>query len=168
MWDTIFPGTPLFPFHEVPPEDMPVPFNKLLPFNHHMTHTLEAHYKQPTTLQVYKTSLVDDIYMRAITLSIQDKNHRELKVQFAILYVALQYLPEKARIEILAEKQPVGRVLKNNTIDTKVQLQSVIYVGENEELSKFLTLPSYGRLAVIFCNGKPAIHVLEVLNKECY
>lgn len=136
---------------------------------HNIFYFLFLYLMLTNTCVVYHTSKTDDVYARAITLSIPNgKNNQELKVQYALLYVFLQYLPEKARMEVLAERQPMGRILRNNKIETRVQLQSVLYVEENEELSKYLSLPSYGRLAVIFCNDKPAIHVLEVLNKECY
>jgi len=169
MWDLILPHVPLPRCTEARVASMPFPFSKLLPFNHHMTHTLEAHFQQPTKLQVYSSKKTDDVYARAITLSIENSRAGgELKIQFAILCVYLQYVPPQARKEILEEKIPMGRILKQNNIATHVQLQSVIKVQESEELSKHITLPTYGRTALIFCDGKPAIHVLEILNGDCY
>lgn len=81
-------------------------------------------YLQSTFLQVYASKRTGDAYSRAITLSIpESKNGGPLAVQFAILCMYLQYIPEKAQKEILEEKLPMGRILKNNNIQTLVTLQ---------------------------------------------
>eukprot|EP00026_Physarum_polycephalum_P016267 Phypoly_transcript_17139.p1 GENE.Phypoly_transcript_17139~~Phypoly_transcript_17139.p1 ORF type:complete len:217 (+),score=21.34 Phypoly_transcript_17139:121-771(+) len=189
-------------------ENMPSPYNILLPPNHHMTQTLEAHFKQPVSLHVIATNHTGDEYARAITLQVQDLkvqdhqvqnqlnidgnnglNHQSPKtVQFAIVRVDLSCFPENtirkdifsqrsdqvltglgsARVEILKQQTPLGRILKTHGIHTTVEVHSVMAIPKgNAELEKYITLPTYGRLAVIHCNGKPGLFLLEILSGDC-
>ena len=88
-------------------------------------------------------------------------------VQFAIVRIDLTCFEEGAREDILKEQIPLGRILKSHGIRTAVEVHEVVKIEEgNEELEKHIKLPTYGRLAVIQCNGRPGLYLLEVLSGD--
>lgn len=148
-------------------DQMPAPYNTLLPPNHHMTQTLEGYFKQPVQLNVIATRKSADLssYSRAITLSVSHPHPRN--VQLAVVKVVLENFDEAPRAEILSEKVPLGRTLKSFGIKTQVDVYRVVKIeAGNEELEKHIKLPTYGRLGLIYCNEKPGIYLLEILSGD--
>jgi hypothetical protein len=85
---------------------MPSPFNTLLPYNHHMTQTLESHFKQPVILNVIATKHAGDEYARAITLRVAHPEPRT--VQFAIVRIDLTCFEEVRLIEKERKSHPTA------------------------------------------------------------
>jgi hypothetical protein len=165
MWKLFFTH-PIPKTTAVEAHTIPSPFNTLLPPNHHMTQTLESHFNQPVVLHVIATQHKGDEYARAITLRVTQPQPRT--VQFAIVRIDLTCFEESAKEEILKQQAPLGRILKSQGIRTAVEVHEVVKIEEgNEELEKHIKLPTYGRFAVIHCNGKPGLFLLEILSGDC-
>jgi hypothetical protein len=148
----------------IPGGDVPEPHHKLLVHTHHMTVTVEQFYSQPVNVAVLESRLDGSDYARKILLTLRDTG---TVVQFGIVQLDLDLLAPKVRDEITAQQTPLGRVLIRNNVFRRVQPTAYLRVTPNAAMCDWfgLTEPkeTYGRLGVIFCDGKPAIVVLEVL-----
>jgi phenylpyruvate tautomerase PptA (4-oxalocrotonate tautomerase family) len=70
-----------------------------------------------------------------------------------------------------AQRQaPLGRVLIQHNVLREVQLTSLWRINPAEELRNLLDLPAgqiiYGRTALIYCNGEPAVELLEIVTPD--
>jgi hypothetical protein len=150
----------------VPPEQVPPPYRGLLVHAHHMTVTVEAFYGQPVDVDVLVTARADAVYSRKILLRLHDDPARRV-VQFGLMTIDLDLCTPRVRDEILEQKTPLGRILIRNGVLTQVQPTSFLRVEPGEATSRWFGLreprTTYGRLGVIFTDGKPAIEVLEIL-----
>jgi hypothetical protein len=77
-----------------------------------------------------------------------------------------QYVTAAVRREIVAEHTPLGRVLINHNVLRQVDLNAILRITAGPGLAKYLQMQeggvTYGRVATIFCNQKPAIDLLEI------
>jgi hypothetical protein len=68
--------------------------------------------------------------------------------------------------EILAGVIPLGRVLIQHNVLRHVDLGAIIRFTAGPGLARHLQMKegqvTYGRMATIFCNGSPAIDLLEI------
>lgn len=160
----------LFPHAERPtatrvaPADIPEPYRRLLVHTHHMTVTVEGFYGQPVDVRVLESARTDDEYARKILLSLRDSGE---VVQFGIVQIDLSLLSDRVRREIVAEKTPLGRVLIQNNVLRHIQSAGYLRIDPTPQMCDWFGLPTpttcYGRLGVIFADGRPAIEVLEIL-----
>ena len=74
---------------------------------------------------------------------------------------------EMGKAEIKEQKTPLGRILIQHNVLRQVQLATLWKIETGEDLSALFQLPVgsevYGRTALIFCNGEPAVELLEVV-----
>ncbi|EAQ78124.1 hypothetical protein [Blastopirellula marina] len=151
-------------FTEVSAAETPEPFAELLAHDHHMTVTVERFHDSPVDVQVLDTLTVGSAYSRKILLSRQSDGK---VVQFGIVRLHCDFLSEIVEREIKSEKIPVGRVLITRNVLRQVQLTSLWRVAPGEELRDLLALAPgdviYGRTALIFCDGEPAVELLEIV-----
>ncbi len=103
-------------------------------------------------------------YARKITLTRQRDGR---VVQFGIMRVNLAVLPAEVRREIEAQQTPLGRILIQHDVMRKIHLMSLWQVTPGNDSAQIFGLSSpevtYGRAAVIDCNGEPAIELLEIV-----
>ena len=142
---------------------VPEPYRGLLAHNHHMTVTMEAYYGVTVDVEVLDRQQAGEIYGRKILLRRSD-THRV--VQFGLVRFDFQYVTAAVRDEILAEKLPLGRVLINHNVLRHIDLGAVLKLTPGPQLARLFDCREktdlYGRLATIFCNGKPAVDLLEI------
>ena len=154
-------------FDEVVADDVPQPQRSLLAHNHHMTVTVEAHHRCAVDVEVIATSSSDTHYARKILLRRQDDGR---VVQYGIMRVDLNYLEQHVQEEILNQQTPLGRILIQNDVLRQVQLMTLWHIQPGEELTELLSVAEgdavYGRTALIYCNGEPAIELLEVVTNQ--
>jgi chorismate-pyruvate lyase len=145
-------------------EDVPEPYRTLLVHTHHMTVTVERFYGEPVDVRVLEARREGDEYARKILLETHDTR---TVVQFGIVQMDLSLLSAGVREQIVDGKTPLGRVLIRNNVLRHIQPAGYFRVEPCPGLcGQFgLTEPviTYGRLGVIFTDGKPAIEVLEIL-----
>ena len=156
--------TPLGAFREITSEEMPESPRRLLAHNHHMTVTVEEFHQSPVDVRVIETDGTDDAYSRKIELT-RTSDHEV--VQFGIVRLDLTVLDDPVRKEIESQTIPLGRVLINHNVLREVKLQHLFRIRAGEVLSNSFGVNRdedvFGRTAMIWCNGSPAIELLEIV-----
>lgn len=151
-------------FVEVADETLPQPQRKLLAHDHHMTVTVESHHDSPVDVRVLETKVEGDVYSRKILLTRQSD---DVVVQFGIVRLDLSVLDEVVRSEIEGQGTPLGRILINHDVMREVKLLHLYEVTAGEELLKAFGMATgnvcFGRTALIYCNGSPAVELLEIV-----
>ncbi len=144
-------------------EATPEPYHRMLVHEHHMTISMEAYHDCTVEVDVLASRFENGVYLRKIDLR---KSGTEEIIQFGLVRFNLGFVTEQVRAEILAEKTPLGRVLIQHNVLRHVDLGAVIRFTAGPGLAKYLQMDegqiTYGRMATIFCNGSPAIDLLEV------
>jgi len=147
----------------IPAALTPEPFRTLLVHQHHMTVTMEAFHQARMEVRVIDRSRDENVYSRKILLVHQRSGQ---VVQFGIVRFDLGCVTQAVRDEILAERQPLGRILINYNVLRHIDLGAILRLTCGQELADSFGCPrgqiTYGRLATIFCNQKPAVDLLEV------
>ena len=151
-------------FVEVQPEQMPPLFCELLAHENHMTVTIEAHHGSPVDVHVQNTHTAGKIYSREILLTRQSDGR---VVQYGIMRVNFNFLGEAVRDEIESQSAPLGRILIDHDVLRAVQLSQLWKISPASRLSQMLGITAdsttYGRTAIIHCNGEPAVELLEIV-----
>lgn len=147
----------------VSPDQTPEPYRAMLAHNHHMTVTVESYHGGPVDVAVLDRRTVGRHYCRKIVLK---KQGTDQVVLFGIVRFDLNTVSPEVREEILREQIPLGRILIQHNVHRKVELGTVLKIVAGPGLCDLLRLPphtaTYGRLATIFCNGQPAVDLLEI------
>jgi chorismate-pyruvate lyase len=145
-------------------DQLPEPYRSLLVHTHHMTVTVERHYGGPVDVTVLDARHDGDEYSRRILLELRGTRR---VVQFGIVQIDLSLLTAVVRDTIVGGKTPLGRVLIEHDVMRHIQPAGYFKVAPDPDLCRLFGLSEptmlYGRLGVIFTDGRPAIEVLEVL-----
>ena len=146
-----------------PASTTPEPYRSLLVHDHHMTVTMEQHHGCSVNVSVLAADHSPPIYARKIILTRSDDGR---PVQFGIVRFNFEYVTPQVRDEILSGQIPLGRVLINHNVLRHIDLGAILKIQAGAELAELLEMPvegvTYGRLATIFCNKRPAVDLLEV------
>lgn len=161
----LFPASDDMPEYEfVPGDEVPEPYHGLLVHEHHMTVTVEAFHGDLVNVRVLTRTLTDDYYARKILLELQ---HSGRVVQFGIVRINFRYCSAAVRAEIEAEQTPLGRILIEHNVLRRIEPTAYVRVLPGPALTAWfgLTTPqtTYGRLAYIHCDEKPAVELLEIV-----
>jgi len=161
------PSSYLRDFDVITADQMPEPYRSLLVHEHHMTVTVEAHHGSLVDVKVLERKRDGNSYARKILLAL--RSDRRI-VQFGLVLIWLDYCSPEVRAEILAEKTPLGRILINHNVLRRIEPTDYLRVTPGPEMMQWFGLttsqPAYGRLALIHCDGKPAIELLEIVAPE--
>jgi chorismate-pyruvate lyase len=145
-------------FKKVEADQLSTIGRSLLAHDQHMTVTVEKRHQCSVDVVVMETRTDDDYYSRKILLTRQSDGG---VVQFGIVRINKAYLTAEV---------PLGRILINHGVLRIVKLLSLLEIECGEELANMLELETgsvcYGRTALIYCNGSPAIELLEIVS-EC-
>ncbi len=161
---SMFPeDQPLFADAEyVAKSQVPEPYQGLLVHEHHMTISMEEYHGCTVEVRVLDRKSEGDIYCRKIILV---KQGTDEVVQFGFVRFDFQYVTPAVREEILSEDIPLGRVLINHNVLRHIDLGAILKITAGPGLAKSLQMEegavTYGRLATIFCNGRPAVDLFE-------
>ncbi len=164
----LFPGVADVPAYEqVPADRVPEPYHSLLVHEHHMTVTVEGHHGSLVDVEILHRLHKGDSYARMILLRSQSTRR---VVQFGIVRIHLQYCADEVRKEIIAGEKPLGRVLIEHDVLRRIEPTAFLSVATGLALTRWFELPqpqpTYGRLAYIHCDDRPAIELLEVVAPE--
>ena len=149
-------------------EDLPLVYQRMLAHHYHMTVTMEGYYGGPVQVRVLNERLDGDQYVREITLVRPAKSPGEPErvVQYGIVRFDFTYVTPQVKAEILAKDLPLGQVLINHNVLRVIDLGAIMRLTAGPGLAEKLAMPesavTYGRLATIFCNGAPAVDLLEI------
>jgi len=142
---------------------VPQPYQRMLVHEHHMTVTMEEYHDCSVEVRVLDRKSEGDIYCRKIVLL---KQGTDEVVQFGFVRFDFQYVTDAVRKEIVSEDIPLGRVLINHNVLRHIDLGAILKITAGPGLAKSLQMETgtvtYGRLATIFCNHRPAIDLFEV------
>jgi chorismate-pyruvate lyase len=151
-------------FELVTADEMPPDYCTLLAHQNHMTVTVERFHNSPVDVRVLKSQVTGTHYARKILLARQSDG---VVVQFGIMRINFAYLSEKVRREVESRAKPLGRILIENNVLREVELVKLWKVTPGEDLRSLFSLPkgavTYGRTALIHCNGEPAVELLEIV-----
>jgi chorismate-pyruvate lyase len=151
-------------FDPVTSAEMARNYRMLLAHQDHMTVTVERYHNCPVDVEVLNTQITDHHYARKILL------HRQIDgavVQFGIVRLDFAFVSDEVRQQIESQRIPLGRILIDHNVLRDVHLSHLWKVTPGPDLQRLFHLPSpvpsYGRTAVIDCNGEPAIELLEIV-----
>ena len=154
-------------FERVDSQLVPSVYRKLLDHINHMTVTVEAHHSDHVEVEVLRSDVVGEHYRREILLKTQSS---KTVVQYGIVRLNTKYLADEPRIEILAQRKPLGRVLIEHDVLRGIELFDLLRVECGPVLASHFGVATgsitYGRTALIHCDHEPAIELLEVVRPE--
>src|SRR5262249_20862151 len=146
----------------VAPDEIPQPYCKLLVHHNHMTKVLEAHHGGPVKVEVLQYKLDNDRYSRKIILT----NPAREVVELGLVHLDFQYMSAEVRKEIEQREPPLGAILIKHNVLRRIEPHRYLMFGVDwpgaAEYGVRFAEPVYGRLATIYCNNEPAIHLLEI------
>ncbi len=144
---------------------VPHPYDSLLDHHKHMTVTVESQYGQKVDVQVHRTKQHENWYAREITLVTVDSRRI---VQYGIVRIDMSLLEPDVWSRIESQTVPLGRVLIEHSVLREVQLCGLWQVQAGPSLAGLMRLrigdALYGRTALIYCGGAPAIELLEIVS----
>jgi chorismate-pyruvate lyase len=160
----------LFPGEKVPAhtflagEDMPEPYRSLLVHEHHMTVTVEAYHGGPVDVRILHRRQDGSFYARKILLVHRDSGK---VVQSGIVRIDLDLCSEPVREAILAGQTPIGRILIQHDVLRRIEPTAFLRIIPGPAPMTWFGMsepnPLYGRLAIIHCDDRPALELLEVV-----
>jgi len=147
------------------------PYDSLLDHHEHMTVTVESHHgeKVDVVVQQHHRRRDDsgDWYAREITLMTHQTGR---VVQYGIVRLNVQSLAPEVWRRIESQQTPLGRVLIEHNVLREVQLCELWQIQAGRALAERLHVQVgetvFGRTALIYCDGVPAIELLEVVAKS--
>ena len=147
-----------------PIEAVPAPYDLLLDHHNHMTVTVEAFYEDKVDVIVHRAEKEGRWYTREITLTTQQNQDI---VQYGIVRLDINRLQPNVWNEIESRDTPLGRVLIKNNVLREVQLCGLWQISAGPALASRMRLrigeQLFGRTALIYCDGEPAIELLEIV-----
>jgi chorismate-pyruvate lyase len=149
---------------EVQPVRIPTAERRLLAHREHMTEVLQAHHGQAVRVQVQDFKLEGDWYSRKITLT----PGQDMKiVECGIVRMDFRYVTPEVRDEILARRMPLGAILIKHDVLRWIEPLWFVQLPPGSDVLRLFGMetvqPVWGRIAVIYCNGEPAIDLLEIV-----
>jgi chorismate-pyruvate lyase len=148
----------------VQPIHIPTAERRMLAHREHMTEVLQHHHGQPVQVQVHDYKLDGEHYSRKITLT---PGHDKKIIECGIVRMDFRFMSTAAKEEILARKTPLGAVLIKHNILRWIEPLWFVQFPAKSDVMKLFGIendhPVFGRVAVIYCNGEPAIDLLEIV-----
>ncbi len=146
-------------------DSVPGIYNELLVHTHHMTVTLEKHCGCPVFLEVVKVRHEGHDYARKLVL----RAGEDVPVVLAgIMRFRLEFVREEIRQTIVEASTPLGRVLIENEVLRRIETVAFLRFPLQNTFGELLGSDAeadftYGRIAIIFCDGAPAVELLELI-----
>ncbi len=129
-----------------------------------MTVTLETVHGCTVAVEVKRRRLSKQHYERK---SILRRARGGQVLQYCVVRLRFAYLDLSVREEIENEQIPLGRILIHHNILRRVQMFALWKIQTGPELCQAFGLDepttTYGRTALIYCNGEPAVELLEIV-----
>ena len=139
-------GLPLPSVQEVPGEDVPQPYHRLLCAAHDMTPTLESFHGEPIDLSVLERRVDTHTMARLVVLTLRESRK---PVEFGAIIINLNCFPPEARALVLEGQVPLGTILGRHCIAHLSCPQAYLRVASDERMNEALRLtessPLYGR-----------------------
>jgi hypothetical protein len=151
-------------FEEADAAWLPERFRQLLDHHAHMTVTQEAAHGCPVEVEVLDRQITETHYARKSLLR-RTSDHQV--VQYCTVRLNFEYLGPQVRQSVEDEAIPLGRILIHHNVLRQVQMVALWKIRTGGELRKYFQLAeptvTYGRTALIYCDGDPAVELLEII-----
>jgi chorismate-pyruvate lyase len=151
-------------FEEADSHDLSRDYRMLLAHDSHMTVTVERFHNGPVDVRVLASQISGTHYARKILLA---RSNDGQVVQFGIMRLDFSAVSAEVRREVESQSTPLGRILIQHNVLREVHLTKLWKVTPGEDLRGLLKIPAggitYGRTAIIHCDGEPAIELLEIV-----
>jgi chorismate-pyruvate lyase len=151
-------------FDEVGSHDLARDYRMLLAHDSHMTVTVERFHNGLVNVQVIESRLDGAHYSRKISLARASDGG---VVQFGIMRLDFSAVSPEIRRAVEAQRTPLGRILIEHNVLREVHLTKLWKVTPAAELRELFGMQpgeiTYGRTAIIHCDGEPAIELLEIV-----
>jgi chorismate-pyruvate lyase len=161
------PASYLGAYTAIAGSEMPQPYRDLLVHEHHMTVTVETHHHSLVDVKVLERRRDGNSYARKILLTRQSDGR---VVMFGLVRIWLHYCSEQVREEIVAEQTPIGRILIHHNVLRRIEPTEYLRIIPGPDMMQWFGLSApeatYGRLALIHCDGQPAVELLEIVAPE--
>ncbi|MEZ6104591.1 MAG: hypothetical protein R3B96_00370 [Pirellulaceae bacterium] len=162
--DLFYPNpSELGQFEEVERGQVSEPSRTLLAHHSHMTVSIEDFHGCLVDVEVLRSQQSELHYSREIRLRRQSDGRI---VMYGLVRLARQLLGEEVYLEIVAQREPLGRILIRHEVLRNVKLLSLWRVRTGPALRAAVELPEleecFGRTALIYCNGVPAVELVEI------
>ena len=154
-------------FKQVPAAMLPGYARALLSHNEHMTVTVEEFHGCAVDVDVLEVIEHDTHYSRKIVLRRQSDRR---VVLFGIVRLDFRHVDEEVRRQIVSRQIPLGKILIEHNVLRQLQLVGLWKIEPGDDLSQIFAmdpqspLPVYGRTALIYCDGEPAVELLEIVS----
>ena len=141
---------------------------ELLVHAHHMTVTLEEEHGEPVYLEVLEVKREGEDYARKLILRAGEGGPVVLA---GIMRFRLEFVRPEVRVAILEARTPLGRILIENNVLRRIETVAFLRFPLDNSFGELLGSEgsdgfTYGRIALIFCDGEPAVELLEILPPE--
>ncbi|MFQ5430255.1 MAG: hypothetical protein ACE5E1_08100 [Phycisphaerae bacterium] len=103
---------------EIPRDEVPTPFDRLLVHDEHMTDRLKTFHGAPIALEVLATRPHGDRHARKIRLTVAGSDH---VVEVGVARIDLRYTPDRVRAEILERETPLGDILIRHDVLRRIE-----------------------------------------------
>jgi len=145
-------------------QQLPQPYEGLLDHHKHMTVTVEAFHGEPVEVQVLRCHVADGWYCREILLRTR-QSHRI--VLYGIVRLHIEMLRPEVWQKIEDQSTPLGKVLIEHDVLREVERCQLWHVTAGPRLADVMQCEigqtMYGRTALIYTDGEPAIELLEIV-----
>ena len=158
-------GLPLPPLEQIEGEEVPEPSKTLLVHDTDMTSTLEAFHGRSIHLRVLGRERRDTEYHREVALCLEGS---EQPVEFGAIKIFLERFNPSAVEQILAERWPLGRILKDGAIAYVSRPKAFLRLASDKFINNVLQLTGanllYGRRNTLADpSGRPLAEIIEIL-----
>lgn len=158
-------GLTLPPLDQIDGQAMPEPYKSLLVHERDMTSTLENFHGTGIHLRLLGRQLRGDDYFREVALQLDGS---ERPVEFGAIVIHLDRFSTGAREAILAERFPLGHVLKDHGVAYLSRPQAFLRVASDQFINDVLGLHGahvlYGRRNTLFNPAsEPLAEIVEIL-----
>jgi chorismate-pyruvate lyase len=151
-------------FQGVDSHDLERDYRMLLAHDSHMTVTVERFHNGQVDVRVLDTRRTGRHYARKILLARQSDG---VVVQFGIMRLDFESVSPEVRREVESQRTPLGRILIEHNVYREVHLRKLWKVTPGEDLGRLFNLSAgqitFGRTAIIHCDGEPAVELLEIV-----
>jgi hypothetical protein len=138
-------GVSLPPWQQIDGEEVPEPYKRLLVHSSDMTSTLERFYEEPVHVRVLSSRQEADEYFREVVL----RTEKDKPIEFGAIKINLALCTEDARRQILEERWPLGRILKDCGMHYSSWPKAFLKVASDRLINSALNLKGanvlYGR-----------------------
>ena len=152
----------------VQPDQIPFPADQLLVHHDHMTEVLQRHHGAPVEVHVLAEHCTPgcELYTRKISLTPEGSPAKP--VEWGIVRMDMRLIAPAVRDEILAKQLPLGAVLIKHDVLRRIKPRWFLRFPESGPVLGLFGQPPaiepvYGRIGTIYCDGEPAIELMEIV-----